>query len=262
MASCFVVAGNGRSLTQIAPGRILATDRIVRTNNFFFEDHLWLGPRVDMAMIGGDPRVAPFLFETLWRHGKDYDLRGWSSQDTRVARAGRRRFGALYQPLRYRDHAIETAVCALVAKYQRKPTTGTYATLMAHGLGAETILLAGMDLHTGPTRYAYTPGRHYAALMGHDLNRPGPNAVQHDPDLDRAILETLLARDDVQILRVDDTNALAEQLDLAPLREGPTITPAPRQAPRDWVGRVGAYPISLLKMLRRASATLRAAPKE
>ena len=87
-----IVAGNGMSLTRIAPGRVLETDFIIRTNNFFFETHYYLGRRVDLAMMGGDPRVAPFMFETLWQCRKDYDLQGWSSFNPKVVPAGNRRF--------------------------------------------------------------------------------------------------------------------------------------------------------------------------
>ena len=74
-----VVAGNGPSLAQIAPGRVTGDDAILRTNSFFLEPSYYLGTRVDLAMISGDPRVAPFIAETLRQNHGSYDLRHWSA---------------------------------------------------------------------------------------------------------------------------------------------------------------------------------------
>lgn len=251
-----VVAGNGHSLGCIAPGRVLDGDAVLRTNNFFFETEFHLGPRVDMAYVAGDPRVAPFLFETLHRCRDEYDIRGWTSHNPRVIKAGMRRFRELYRPLRLRDAAVERGVAALVARYQRKPMSGTYAVLAAHGLGARHVLVAGMDLYSGGARYPFTPGRHHRALM-----RPGmaaADADQHNPDLDRAILEMLLARGDLRLERTAEDSALADLLPLAAPREGAALPRGPRARPvEDWAGRAGLYPIALLKLMRRGAALRR-----
>lgn len=253
-----IVAGNGMSLTRIAPGRVLETDFIIRTNNFFFETQYYLGRRVDLAMMGGDPRVAPFMFETLWQCRKDYDLQGWSSFNPKVVPAGNRRFSTLFQPMRYRDAHVERAVEALCAKYGKVPMTGTYALLMAHGMGAEQVILAGVDLYDGGRRYPFEPGRHYRDLMGADVNARGADARLHDTALDREVLEMLLARGDMAVMRSVETGVLESQLPLAPQREGPALRPVPRPtAPTDWAPRSGAYPIRLLKVLRRGSSLRR-----
>lgn len=253
--SC-VVAGNGRSLGSLAPGRVLAGDAVLRTNNFFFEKEFHLGRRVDLAYLAGDPRVAPFLFETLHRCREDYDIRGWTSHNPKVIKAGLRRFRDLYQPLRFRDASVERAVGALMARYQRKPMSGTYAVLAAHGLGAQHILVAGMDLFSSGPRYLFTPGRHHQALM-----RPGlaaADADQHNPDLDRAIFEMLLARGDLLLERAAEQSALADILPLAAPREGAPLLSQPRdRLVEDWAGWAGLYPIALLKLMRRGAALRR-----
>ncbi|TNJ40987.1 hypothetical protein FGE21_15665 [Phaeobacter sp. B1627] len=252
-----VVAGNGASLAQLPVGRILADDFIIRTNNFFFEPRFYLGRRVDLAFMGGDPRVAPFMFETLHRCRRDYDLRSWSSQNRRVQRAGRRRFASLFQPMRYRDATLERQVQALISRYGRHPTTGIYAALMAHGLGAGRIILAGMDFYGTPKRYPFEPGPHYRALMGQDLGRRGLDRHLHDLDLDHAILRLLRAREDVQLLRVGDSPLLRDVADAAPDRGGPRLEQSRSAPPTDWAGRAGVYPIEVLKVLRKGSAALR-----
>ena len=173
----YVVAGNGASLAQPFEGRILGSDFMLRTNNFFFEPCSFLGPRVDLAVMGGDPRVAPFMFETLWQCRKTYDLRHWTSHNPAVVRAGKRRFAPRYKPLSFGPPALAPQVQALIAKYDRKPMTGTYALLAACGLHMaappETrgaIILAGMDLYGTDTRYAYQSSKNQMALLGHDLN--------------------------------------------------------------------------------------------
>lgn len=254
LSGTVIVGGNGLSLTRIEPGRILASDRVIRTNNFFFETSYHLGRRVDLAMMGGDPRVAPFMFETLWQCRQDYDLRGWTSFNPKVERAGRRRFGPLFQPMRYRDAHVEQAVAALIARYGRVPTTGIYGLLMGHALGAERIILAGLDSYAGPRRYPFEPGRHFRELMGTDLNSRGLDTHLHDQCLDKAVVEMLAARADVEILSATPDGWAGELLPLAPLRAGPRMDTGPRaNPPADWVGRAGLYPIALLKTLRRAS---------
>ena len=256
-----VVAGNGHSLGCIAPGRVLAGDAVLRTNNFFFEQEFHLGRRVDMAYIAGDPRVAPFMFETLHRCRDEYDIRGWTSHNPKVVKAGMRRFRDLYHPLRFRDAAVERGVEALMARYQRKPMSGTYAVLAAHGLGARHVLVAGMDLYSGGARYLFTPGRHHRALMQPGMAASGPDAHLHNPDLDRAILEMLLARGDLRLERTaaqSAQSALADLLPLAAAREGAALDSRQRANPvDDWAGWAGVYPIALLKLLRRGAALRR-----
>lgn len=243
------------SLTGIDPGRVLADDVILRTNNFFFETEFYLGPRVDLAVMAGDPRVAPFMFETLWRCRRDYDLRGWTSFNPKVIRAGMRRFRDQYKPLQiYRDGHVERALQSLIEKYQRVPTTGAYAALIAHATGAQDIIFAGFDLYNTGKRYPFEPGRHYRDLMGEDLNDRGLDRHLHHADLDRAVLEMLAARDDVRLSRAADCGPLDDMMPLAPLRPGLPLATGPRTSPpTDWAASSGLYPIALLKALRRVS---------
>jgi hypothetical protein len=253
-----VVAGNGQSLTRIAPGRVLAGDAVLRTNNFFFERAFYLGRRVDMAYLGGDPRVAPFMFETLHRCRDEYEIGGWTSHNPKVIKAGMARFSDLYRPLRFRDTALAREVARLTALFQRKPMSGTYAVLAAHGLGARHILLAGVELYTGGARYPFTPGRHFQSLMAPSRAPEGPDRQLHDPDLDRAILEHLLSRGDLRLERTSEHSALADILPLAAPREGAPMEPLPRPEPiNDWAAWAGAYPIAMLKLLRRGAALRR-----
>lgn len=251
-----VIAGNGLSLETIQPGQVLASDYIVRTNNFFFEPTFFLGDRVDLAFMGGDPRVAPFVFETLYRKGKDYDLRSWSSHNGRVQRAGRR-FSRLFQPLVYANEELKTKVAELMLEYQRHPMTGTYGALMAHGLGARDIVLVGMDFYSGNTRYLFEPGPHYRALMGKDLNTRSVDRHLHNPDLDLKIFELLAQEDGVTLTHASQSVALDQIMDTAPQREGPEILVRPRQAPTDWSPFAGVYPIRALRFLRSASRVVK-----
>lgn len=252
-----VVAGNGPSISTLEPGCIQADDFIIRINNFFFEPRFFLGQRVDLAFMAGDPRVAPFMFETLHRCRGDYDLRAWSSHNPKVARAGQRRFGPLYQPMRFRDQEIEAQVQALTRRYDRRPTSGIYAVLMAHALGAQEIILAGLDFYSHPRRYPYELGPHYRALMGQDLGARGVDKHLHHLQLDLDILKVLKERGDVKLFRASDTEALNDLMDQAPV-QSKTSLELPRQSPpTDWAAFSGLYPIEVLKVLRRGSALLR-----
>jgi hypothetical protein len=253
----FVVAGNGPSIAGLPPGVICPEDFIIRVNNFFFEPQFYLGQRVDLAFMAGDPRVAPFMFETLHRCRGDYDLRAWTSHNPKVVRAGQRRFGALHQPMRYRDAALEAEVTALCVQYGRQPTSGIYAVLMAHAMGAQEIILAGLDFYSQPRRYPFEPGPHYRALMGQDLGRRGLDTRLHDPELDRAVLKLLNARGDVRLLTAAETPALEGLAEPAPVRGGAMLTVQRQAPPAEWASRSGLYPIALLKILRRGSALLR-----
>lgn len=250
----WVVAGNGRSLTDIAPGRVLAADRILRTNNFFFEDRYYLGRRVDLAFVGGDPRVAPFVLETLARAKGQYDIGGWSSAHPRVERWGHRYLGPGFQPMAYADAKTEAEVVRLMAKYDAKPSTGLQALLLAHGLGARRIVLAGIDLYAGAQRYAYAPGRHQRDLLGDDLATRSYDLRLHHPDLDRALITWLAAQEGMDLWRASDGTALDALVDPAPERAG--ASPGGGEKPQilDWADWAGWYPIAALKVMRRMRA--------
>jgi len=245
------VAGSGLSRAGVAPGRGRAADRILRTNNFGFEGEYYLGKRVDLAFIGGDPRVAPFVFETLSRAQSQYDLHAWSAPTDRVARIGRRFLALPYRPLRFGGPEVDAQVAALERRYQARPSTGVQALLFAHGMGARRIVLAGIDLYAGAQRYAYAPGRHQRDLLGADLGTRSYDRRLHHPDLDRALLGWLAERDALRLWRGGDTPALNDVLDLAPERPGPAPETGPKPQILDWADWAGWYPIALLKVLRR-----------
>jgi hypothetical protein len=252
-----VIAGNGASLAELPPGAIMPDDFIIRTNNFFFEPRFYLGRRVDLAFMGGDPRVAPFMFETLYRCGRDYDLKGWSSHNPRVVRAGKRRFAPTFQPMQYRDASIEKDVLQLIAQHKRHPTTGIYAALMAHGIGANKVLLVGMDFYGTQKRYPFTPGPQYRALMGQDLGQRGLDQHLHNLDLDYSILRLLQSRGEIQLLRVSDNPLLRDVSELISDRGGKGMELPRTNPPTDWASRAGLYPIGMLKTLRQGSALVR-----
>lgn len=251
MTGVTVVAGNGLSLTRIAPGRVLETDTFFRTNNFFFEDRYYLGKRVDLAFIGGDPRVAPFVFETLSRARQQYDIRRWSATTDRVARIGRKFLDLPHVGMRYADTATEDRVAALMDRYRATPSSGVRALLLAHAMGARRIVLAGIDLYAGPKRYAYAPGRHQFDLLGSDLATRSYDLHLHSPDLDREIIAWVAGQPGVTIWRGADCPALNDMLDIAPERSGPGVTPQDKSRILDWADWAGWYPIALLKLLRR-----------
>lgn len=256
----YVVAGNGASLAHIPPGCVLASDRMVRTNNFFFERHSHLGPRVDLAVMGGDPRVAPFMFETLWQCRETYALNAWTSHNPAVIRAGKRRFGACYEPLHFATQDIEKQVQDLCARFGCKPMTGTYALLAAHGQGAGQgggkIILAGMDLYGTDTRYAFTAGHNHSVLLGRDLNRRQLDTRQHNSDLDLAIIALLQEHTQGALQRCSSGSRLDDLMDVAPQRTGAPPDVQPTNAPTDWAAWAGVYPIVALKMLRGMRAAL------
>ena len=247
-----VVAGNGPSLAAISPGRVLASDAMFRINSFFLEPEYYLGRRVDLAMVAGDPRVVPFLAETLRRAAADYQLRAWSAPSPRVARLARRALQAPFRPLRYRDAATAAEVARLSAEYQARPTSGIETVLMAHAMGARRILLAGIDLYATPRRYAFEPGPRMRALMGGDLGRRSWDRRLHHPDLDRRMLDWLARRGEVELFRLAEETPLAALLDLAPRRPGPAPEHPPKPPIEDWAGWAGGwYPLRLLWLMRR-----------
>lgn len=253
-----VVAGNGPSLAAIAPGRVLATDAILRTNSFFLEPAYYLGPRVDLAMISGDPRVAPFLVETLAGLSGQYGVESWTSNDPRVIRIAARRLALPQVPLALADAETAAEVARLCDLYRAQPTAGVLLLLMAQALGARRILLAGIDLYAGSRRYAFDPGPRMRRLMGQDFGVRSWDNHLHHPDLDRRLIAWVAGRPGMALWRATDPSPLSELLDLAPLRDGPP-PPAPAKTPvEDWAGWAGGwYPAWGLWVLRRGRALQR-----
>ena len=246
-----VVAGNGPSLAHIAPGRVTGDDAILRTNSFFLEPHYYLGRRVDLAMIAGDPRVAPFIAETLRQNPGSYDLRHWSATNPAVARKIAARMLCPHQPMRYHGPGVEQAVARLCAQYQAQPTAGVQTLYLAHALGARHILLAGIDLYATPQRYAFDPGPRMRILMGRDLGTRSFDGHLHHPDLDRALIGWLADQPDVTLQRAADPSPLAGLLDLAPVRSGPPLDQPVKRPITDWAGSANGYPIGVLMALRK-----------
>lgn len=248
-----IVAGSGESLGRIAPGRLLATDPVIRVNNFVFEPRRFLGDRVDLAYVAGDPRLAPFVFEAMARARDQYEIRAWAGLTEPVRRAGRARLGRRGVPecdASLRDPEALALLAALEAAHQACPTAGVRAALWAWQAGAAAVVLAGIDLYAGPVRYAYQPGPRQKALLGADLGQRGHDADLHDPDLDRRVLAWLAERPGFRLWRSADVPALDGLLDLAPERPGPAMAVLDKRPITDWPAWAGLYPIQLLRALR------------
>lgn len=256
MKQTYVIAGNGPSLAQIDPGLVMIDDFIIRTNSFFLEPQYHLSNRVDLALIAGDPRVAPFVFATLKEVSDHYDIRNWSTVKERLIPTGRKFLprGYLAQTL---DDDVRKRLEQLQAEYQAEPTAGIRAILMAHGLGAQSIILAGIDLYAGPDRYVYNPGRHMRDLLGNDLAMRPYDMRLHHPDLDLALLDYMANRSDLTLKHTTKKGPLDAYLDLAMPRMGTPVTPQPKPKVDDWVAWAGWYPIVALKLMRKMRAVQR-----
>ena len=257
LSHTYVVAGNGTSLAEPHGNRILASDKIVRTNNFFFERQSYLGTRVDLAVMGGDPRVAPFMFETLWQCRGTYDITAWCSHNPKVQRAGQRRFARAFIPFPQLPGALAAQLQELIARYQCKPMTGTYGALAALGQGAEQIILTGFDLYQSGKRYTYDVGRRQSQLLGADLNTRSLDKGQHNIDLDIAVFELMQRHMAGGLSCAAPNAALSKVMDLAPIRDGAAPDITPLDAPRDWASWAGLYPLGALRALRAARRILR-----
>lgn len=248
----FVVAGNGPSLARITPGTVLIDDTILRVNSFFFEPELYLGPRVDLVFLSGDPRIVPFICAAI-RKAKDiYSVQRWSASTPRVEAMARRWLGQPFVPYRLREPRLAQEIDCLCAKHQALPTSGVRAVLLAHAMGAEKIILAGIDLYEGPRRYSHASGPHQRALLGEDLDTRGYDRDQHSRDLDLAVLEHLSRRDDLLLALAAPVPGLGDMMPLADLRDGAAVQPEPKRQITDWPVWAGVYPIHLLRALRWA----------
>lgn len=254
-----VVAGNGPSLADVTPGQVLTTDKILRTNNFFFEPDCFLGPKVDVAFLGGDPRAAPFMVATLEKAKAHYDVKAWCARDPRVVRQARR-FLKSGAEIKWNepDPEIADLLGKICQKYQRQPLTGTYALIFALNNHAQTVVLAGMDLYVGSTRYSFVPGRNQRSLLGNDIGSKSHDARLHDPDLDRDLITTLAEIGERHGTgRIFATGAgplVGQILNDAPIRDLTlAIHPTPKPLIADWEGRAGLVPVRAVGLLRKFS---------
>jgi hypothetical protein len=245
------VLGNGPSGAALRPGRLRTDDAIVRVNSFFAEPRLRAGPRVDLAFLGGDPRAAPFVACGIAR-SRAHDLRAWASDDPRAARAATRHLAAPQLVLPPLPPSLAADLRALVAAAGLRPTSGTRAVLAAVALGARDVVIAGIDLYAGTTRYAFTPGPRMAALMDADYAAAAPSPAQHAPDLDRRILARVATEPGLTLRLAAPSPALDDVLDPAPDRGGPaSLDAGPNPGPHDWPAWAGPVPLAGLVALRR-----------
>lgn len=229
-----IIAGNGPSLAQIAPGRLTADDTVFRCNSFFLEDRFHVGTRADMVYIGGD-RAAPFIADTLRDACGQYQLSAWTTARPRIERFVPGRLSLPFQPMRYRDAETEAFVTEQRARYDALPTGGTLCLLLADALGFDQLLVAGIDLYSGgPQRYAFQPGPRMRRLMGGDFGTRGWDLGDHHPDLDRRILEWLVARPHLTVRRVSDPSPIADLMDLTAPRDGPPLDQPLKDPIGDW----------------------------
>lgn len=248
-----VVAGNGPSLARIDPGRVLLSDAIVRVNSFFFEPQYYLSKRVDLAFVSGDPRVVPFMLATLKKElsKRNYYLRSWCATHPKTHRVSARLLREWPETrIPNTSEDLQRKLDTLMARYQAKPTSGVQAAFAAQALGADRIILAGIDLYQGERRYVFTSGANQELLLGDAVHAPSYDQKLHSRDLDCAALD-LLQNNGVRLTCASEDTALNDFIDLAPHRLGTPVSPVVRDdTPTDWASWAGIYPIQLLAALR------------
>lgn len=250
----FIVAGNGPTMVDLDASQINLDDTIIRVNSFFFEQTYYLGRRVDILQIGGDRWIFPFFAKTLRKvmAAGLYDLRHWSCHQANVVRQARRSVGQGEVALCYKDRATRDFVVERCERYGKLPTTGVYALLNAHALGAKQITVVGMDFYSSSRRYMYEVGPRNKKLI-HVSGGAGYNGNFHDERLDIDIIRYLAERPELALYRTRSATSALAFLDLAPDRLGGDPRPAEKPTQiQDFEGWVGIYPIALMQMLRRA----------
>jgi len=213
-----IVAGNGPSLADIPAGVVLNGDMIIRTNSFFLEPTYYLGDQVDLAYVAGDPKVAPFVLATMQKVTDHYHIAAWTAQSPLVAKAGQKHLHRPFTPFQTATPEAAKAFKDLSAQYQAQPTAGVCAMFQAQAHGAQTIILAGIDLYATPKRYTYEPGKHMRDLLGQNLGARAYDTRLHSADLDRALIDWMASQSGMTVLKASTSSPL--DLDPAPMREG------------------------------------------
>ncbi|MDV2968146.1 alpha-2,3-sialyltransferase [Nitratireductor aquimarinus] len=247
----FLVVGNGPSLASIDDRRLDSSAYVVRVNNFFFESQYYTGKRVDLVQVGGDRWIFPFYSKTLKRVLKvnEYDIRGWSSHQPKVAKRGQTLLEEVpFRRMSYRDNHVKRTVERLSLKHRAAPTTGIFAVVNAHAMGAETITLAGIDFYEGSRRYAHHIGPRASEVV---LAHKNYNNFYHSAALDVEIIDYLCARGDVVVQKASTAIRTISHLPLAPLYAEHISAEPKSEVINDWERWVGPWPLTLAKKLRR-----------
>ncbi|THV10569.1 alpha-2,3-sialyltransferase [Rhizobium rhizophilum] len=249
----FIVAGNGPTMVDLDRAQFNIEDTIIRVNSFFFEPEYFIGRRVDILQIGGDRWIFPFFAKTLGKvlAAGLYDVRHWSCHQPDVAQGARCQVGRNEVALCYKDSHTRDYVVGRCLHYGRLPTTGVYALLNAHALGAKYITIAGMDFYAADRRYMYELGPRNERLL-HGSAKIGYNGNFHDQRLDLDIVRYLADKQELTLYRTNSATSALEFLDLAPDHHNVSHPPCVKPVKiTDFESRVGVYPIALMQILRR-----------
>lgn len=250
-ARTYVVGGSGPSLRSTDPARVPASATVVRVNNFFLEPEYFLGRRVDCAYFSADPRAVRFYIATLRQviERGEYDVRRTASHLTTARRHHPPK------PFTAVDHA-GTEVGRLLSAIEReegaRPTSGVMAMLHARRLGANRILLAGIDFYTGP-KYVVDIPPTLARVLEPNFSPQGYDVPLHTLAADRRALDWLREQG-VAVEATSEEAAAGMDLPLAPRQpDGDRLGGTGPKGVRytdDWVSRAGVWTVGGLALAR------------
>lgn len=254
-ARTVVVAGSGPSLLCTDVARIPRDAAIVRVNNFFLEPTYVLGRRVDLVYFSADPRAVRFYTATLRAviARGEYDV---LSSASHLPQAARHRPPEPFTRVGSLGGDIDALLADIRAREGVVPTSGAMAMLHAYTLGADRILLAGVDLYTAD-KYAFATPPRLARMLQPTRSSSGYDTRLHSRTADQRAIEWLIDRG-VSLERTATEPLAGLHLPLAPLLpaeahlEGGQAKAAPRT--EDWVGRDGLWTVQMLagaRALRR-----------
>lgn len=213
-----MIAGNGPSLSAIDYTRFPKDTFIWRVNNFYFEEKYWIGKEVDALYMGGHPRVIQSFTNTLMTvlTRREYGVKTFIGRTDNLFN-----INPYYLPIIDVRNALITNrdISNFMTLAHMPPgilpTSGILSIFAAIAFGYREIYLAGIDLYSGASRYAYPIGDNHARIVGIPSGATGYFEAFHGQDADIRGLNFALSMPGVSITTVCPGSPIVERVGVA-----------------------------------------------
>lgn len=236
-----IIAGNGPSLAHIDYRRLPENAKILRLNNFFFEDKYYLGQNVDYYLTDAGYLEGMYFNLHNLNESRQYNIK--DVYITNLSANLQEEFPLVYDAMAtvFQNKKIKAFFKFYLKYYEIMPSGGIFSIFLAIVLGYKNIYVIGIDMYENNLLYPWQIGEYFTQLHPRDKADNVMNVINryHPKEFQIKTLEFIKQEfQDINLYSLSEESPITEYLELAPIQdENNNYTPQIRSqdAIKDWL---------------------------
>lgn len=236
-----IIAGNGPSLAYIDYRRMPKNAKILRLNNFFFEDKYYLGQNVDYYLTDVGYLEGMYFNLHNLNERRQYNIK--DIYITNLTPDLQEEYPLVNDAMSivFQNKKFKAFFKFYMKYYEIMPSGGIFSIILAIILGYKNIYVIGLDMYENNLLYPWQIGEYFTQIYPRDKAENVMNVINHyhPKEVQIKTLEFIKQEfQDVNLYSLSEKSPINKYIELAPIQdENNTYMPQtrPQDAIKDWL---------------------------